>query len=89
MSLEEEFHAFAEDAREFQGEMRAWTKNMGDHISSVSRKADDIRKDLNAHDHNLDAHGIGGWSKGHSAVITFLCLLCSVAAVGLSLIKLR
>ena len=58
MSIEKDFNDFAQDSREFQGEVRAWMKGTTDHIAGVSAKADAVRSDLQAHKENLSGHGI-------------------------------
>ena len=58
MSIDAEFHAFAGDVREFQGKVLSSLDNLDHHVSSVSRKADEIREDLKVHEKEDGAHGV-------------------------------
>ena len=63
MSLENDFHYFTGEVRQFQGKVLESLGNMDNHLIAVSRKADDIRRDLSSHERENGAHGVSVGAK--------------------------
>ena len=78
MSLESEFHSFAGDVRQFQGEVLSGLKNMDEHLISVSQKADGIRDDLKAHEKENGAHGVAVGAKAIQGLAPWVAIGFSV-----------
>lgn len=83
-----EFSKFWGEFREFRGEVRTDMKNMNEHISAVSKKADRIEAKADTHIVNTtDAHGKGAEERAskHNLAIWGLCL--TVIGLLVTLIK--
>ena len=87
MSLEDRFNEFALESREFQGEMRAWSKNLADHLQSVSRKADAIRETLDSHKDDPGAHGQKAARLSLGQMLTAVSVLIGAFGLALALVR--
>ena len=89
MSLEDDFHQFAADSREFQGKALARLDNLKEHVESVSRKTEGVREDLASHKENITAHGAGAASKSTARVLSWLGFVVSACALAVSALRIR
>lgn len=68
------FHDFLGEFREMRGEVRADIKNLGEHISAVSKKADRIHDSLESHKDDQGAHGADAREKHSGSLVAWLAL---------------
>ena len=78
MSLDSEFNRFAGDVRQFQGKVLEGLENMDNHLIAVSRKADDIRVDLKAHEKEYGAHGVSAGYNTLSGLAPWVAIAMSI-----------